>query len=56
MRSGRRGSGVGPAGRVPLAPPDLVLRALNRVHAKGVVLCERACFRLLSAFYTHPPF
>ena len=23
---------------------------LNRVHAKGVVLCKRACFCLLSAF------
>ena len=29
---------------------------LVRVHAKGVVLCERACFCLLSAFYTPPPF
>ena len=30
-----------------------------RVHAKGVVLCERACFCLLSAFKRllyHPPF
>ena len=23
---------------------------VDRVHAKGVVLCERACFCLLSAF------
>ena len=29
--------------------------APNRVHAKGVVLCERECFCLLSAFYTTPP-
>ena len=27
----------------------------SRVHAKGVVLCERACFCLLSAFYNTPP-
>ena len=27
----------------------------DRVHAKGVVLCERACFCLLSAFYSTPP-
>ena len=26
-----------------------------RVHAKGVVLCERAYFCLLSAFYNRPP-
>ena len=28
----------------------------SRVHAKGVVLCERACFCLLSAFYNIAPF
>ena len=28
---------------------------LNGVHAKGVVLCERACFCLLSPFYNTPP-
>ena len=28
---------------------------IYRVHAKGVVLCERACFCLLSAFYNTPP-
>ena len=37
-----------------------VLRILRghlcRVHAKGVVLCERACFCLLSAFYNSHPF
>ena len=27
----------------------------DRAHAKGVVLCERACFCLLSAFYKNPP-
>ena len=26
------------------------------MHAKGVVLCERVCFCLLSAFYNTPPF
>ena len=29
--------------------------AFNRVHAKGVVLSERACLCLLSAFYNSPP-
>ena len=30
-------------------------RNLSRVHAKGVVLCERTCFCLLSAFYKMLP-
>ena len=34
---------------------DLILVCSGRVHAKGVVLCERACFCLLSAFYNSPP-
>ena len=32
-----------------------ILKNFNRVHAKGVVLCERACFCLLSAFYNTTP-
>ena len=28
----------------------------HRVHAKGVVLCERTCFCLLSTFYDNAPF
>ena len=33
----------------------VVVFCYHRVHAKGVVLCERACFCLLSAFYDTPP-
>ena len=40
---------AGPSGR------EWPLEADFRVHAKGVVLCERACFCLLSAFYNTPP-
>ena len=34
---------------------SLFLDEIKRVHAKGVVLCERVCFCLLSAFYNTPP-
>ena len=36
----------GPGGSGPKGPKN----PFNRVHAQGVVLCERACFCLLSAF------
>ena len=34
---------------------DLLSLSLDRVHAKGVVLCERTCFCLLSALYETLP-
>ena len=35
---------------VPVVPGLYLSLRLCRVHAKGVVLCERACFCLLSTF------
>ena len=37
-------------GALSAAPHPSRLHFLNRVHAKGVVLCERTCFCLLSTF------
>ena len=34
----------------PIRSPMRLFRDLTRVHAKGVVLCERTCFCLLSTF------
>ena len=40
-------------GSAAVCDPNLRVHLLgkDRVHAKGVVLCERTCFCLLSAFY-----
>ena len=43
------------AGIVPANLEPCFYWSSPRVHAKGVVLCERTCFCLLSAFYNSPP-
>ena len=56
---GRRpeiGSLAGQRNPTPSASHDdiVMLGSQIRMHAKGVVLCEKACFCLLSAFYNTP--